>query len=462
MVIIEKSMSKKSVLIAIAIASFLPPFMISAANIALPAIQQEFHIDAVILSWIVTSYLLSSAIFLVPSGKIADIWGRKRLFIIGIIDFTLSSLLIAFVPSVTWLIILRAIQGVGGAILTTTGVAILTSVIPLHQRGMALGINVSMIYIGLAAGPTIGGLLTSSIGWRSIFYLSVPIGLLAMLLTLLYIKGEWADAKGETLDVPGSLIYACTIIAITYGFTQLAQISGICCLLAAGGGLYVFVKRQLAVEFPVFNVRLFQNNRVFSFSNIAALINYGATAGISFLMSLYLQYIKGMSPEAAGLLLIVQPIIMAVLAPVAGRLSDKKEPALIASIGMALTTLGLLMLVFLGNNTPIPYIIGALAVLGSGFALFGSPNTNAIMSSVAPQYYGIASGSVATMRLLGQNISLAMATLMITLFVGKTQISPATYDAFLKSATTTFGIFALLCAVGIYFSYSRGKLRSEG
>ncbi len=456
----QNNLSKNQVLLTIAIASFLTPFMLSATNIALPAIQRDFTANAVMLSWIATSFLLSTAVFLVPAGKIADIYGRKKLFMAGIIIFTLASLLSAFVPSIEWLILMRIFQGLGGSITMTTAVAILTSVYPPQERGQALGVNVSMVYIGLACGPTLGGLLTAHLGWRSIFFMAVPLGIIIIMLTLCYLKGEWADAREEKLDITGSLIYAFSVIALTYGLTLLPASSGILYLFLGMLGAAAFVKSQLSAKYPVFNVRLFKNNRVFAFSNIAALINYGATAGVTFLLSLYLQYIKGMPPQTAGLVLIVQPIVQALLSPAAGKLSDKIEPGLIASLGMASTSLGLFLLIFLHTQTPIPYIISALVVLGIGFALFGSPNTNAVMGSVSRQYYGIASGSVSTMRLLGQNFSMALATLMITLYMGKAAISPATYEHFLASSHVSFSIFTLLCIAGIYFSYSRGKMHT--
>ncbi len=454
----ENNLSKNRVLLTITIASFLTPFMMSATNIALPTIQRDFAANAVMLSWIATSYLLSTAVFLLPAGKIADIYGRKKFFMIGIIIFTLASLLSAFVPSIEWLIVMRIFQGLGGAITMTTAVAILTSVYPPQERGKALGVNVSMVYIALASGPTIGGWLTAQLGWRSIFYMSAPLGLITILLTLYYLKGEWADARDEKLDIFGSLIYAFSVIAITYGFTLLPAPAGIIFVLLGMAGAAAFVRSQLKAKYPVFNVRLFKNNRVFAFSNIAALINYGATAGITFLLSLYLQYIKGMPPQTAGLVLIIQPIIMAFIAPVAGNLSDRIEPRLISSLGMACTALGLFLMIFLHYDTSLTYIITSLIVLGIGFALFGPPNTNAIMGSVTRQYYGIASGSVATMRLLGQNFSMALATLIITLHLGSRQIAPATYELFLSSSRVSFTIFTLLCLVGIYFSYSRGHL----
>jgi EmrB/QacA subfamily drug resistance transporter len=457
----QEKIPKHKVLLTIAIASFLAPFMISSTNIALPSIQKDLSVNAVVLSWIVTSYLLSTAVFLIPAGKISDIYGRKKLFLMGTAIYTVTSLICSLAQSGGMLIITRIFQGLGASIIMTTATAILTSVYPPSERGKALGVNVSMVYVGLACGPTIGGLLTAHLGWRSIFYSAAPIGFITLVLALLYIKGEWADAAHEKLDVGNSILYALVLIAITYGFTRLPAPSGIISLLLGLLGSIAFVKNQLQAKYPVFNLHLFKDNRVFAFSNLAALINYGATSAVTFLLSLYLQYIKGMPPQAAGLVLIVQPIIQAAISPLAGALSDKIEPRFLSSLGMALTSLGLFGLVFLSQETALFYIVSILIVLGLGFALFGSPNTNAIMGSVTRQYYGIASGSVSTMRLLGQNFSMALATLMITLFIGKAQISPETYQPFLDSSRLTFSIFTVLCLAGIYFSFFRGELHTQ-
>lgn len=457
----NNTISKTKVLLTISIASFWTPYMISATNIALPNIQKDLSANAVMLSWIVTAYLLSTAVFLIPSGKIADIYGRKKLFVIGLIIYSFATLLCSVATSAIFLIITRIAQGFGASIVFTTATAILTSVYPPQERGKAIGINVSMVYIGLACGPTIGGILTAHLGWRSIFYTAGPLGILTLILAILYIKGEWQDAAGEKLDIPSSIIYALALIFITYGFTLLPEARGLIYLLIGLFGAYIFVRKQLTAEYPVFNMSLFKNNRVFAFSNLAAFINYGATSAITFLLSLYLQYIKGMPPQAAGMVLIIQPLVQAVLSPVAGYLSDRIEPRLISSLGMSMTSLGLFLLIFLNNDTTIHYITMALIILGFGFALFGSPNTNAIMGSVTRKYYGLASGSVSTMRLLGQNFSMAVATLMITLYIGHTDITPSTHQLFLSSSQITFAIFTLLCIIGIYFSYSRGQLHTK-
>lgn len=444
-----------------ALTTFMAPFMISAVNIALPAIQDEFAVNAVLLSWIANAYLLATGVSLVPIGKIADIYGRKKIFVSGIFIFTAFTVGTGFAQSVFCIIIFRIFQGIGAAMTMTTGIAIIAAVFPLNERGKAIGITVAAVYLGLSMGPFAGGLLTGALGWRSIFLVNGPIGLLAFALSLMKIRDEWADAKGEQLDVFGSILYGISLICLIYGLSILPALFGFLLLCAGSIGFVVFVRQELRTQFPVFEVRLFYRNRTFSFSSLAALINYAATFAVSFLLSLYLQYIKGMTPENAGLLLVCQPLMQAVFSPLAGRLSDRIEPAVIASLGMGLTASGLISLVFLKHATPTLYIVASLIILGVGFALFSAPNMNAIMSSVDNRYFGVASGTVATMRLIGQMLSMAVATLIFSFMIGKVQITPSNYDAFLTSINLAFAIFSLTCIVGIYFSFTRGSLRNQ-
>jgi nitrate/nitrite transporter NarK len=231
-------------------------------------------------------------------------------------------------------------------------------------------------------------------------------------------------------------------------------------LIASGlAGLAGFVAWERRVEHPVFDVRLFSGNRAFAFSNLAALFNYSATFGVTFLLSLYLQYIGGLSPQGAGMVLIAAPLTQALLSPFAGRLSDRIEPRIVASTGMALTTLGLLRLSLLDAGTSRASIVATLILLGIGFALFSSPNTNAIMSSVPRRFYGIASGTVGTMRLMGQLLSMGIATIAVTVMVGRVAITPEHFAAFLLSVRLSFTLFALLCGAGVLASLARGQTR---
>ena len=451
--------AKFPALIIASISSFLTPFMISSVNIALPAVGKEYETDAVLLSWVATSYLLAASVALVPFGKLADIYGRKKVFLGGQIIVVITSLLAAISVSAPMLIVVRIFQGVGGAMVFATGIAILTSVYPPQERGRVLGIAVAAVYIGLSCGPFFGGWLTQHYSWRSIFLINIPLGLAIIGLVVRKLKGEWTGAAGDSFDFAGSIIYGLAIVAIMYGITIIPSLMSIGFIAAGILALAGFVKWETRVQYPVFEVSLFMENKTFSFSCLAALINYSATFAVAFLLSLYLQYIKGLTPQGAGVVLIAQPIVMAIFSPLAGKISDRIEPRVIASLGMALTTLGLLLLVRVNQNTPLFYVVFSLLVLGFGFALFSSPNMNAIMSSVDKKYYGIASGSVGTMRLLGQMLSMGIATLVIALYVGRALITPDLHPALISSVKVAFLISACLCLVGTFFSLYRGDLR---
>jgi len=455
----NNKVNKIFVLIVTTLGSFLTTFMSSSINIALPSIGKEFSIDAILLSWIATSYLLTITIFLIPFGRIADMYGKKKTFIYGIFIYSISSFFSAFSFSAILLIILRILQGIGGAMIFSTVIAILSLAYPINERGKALGINIAATYLGLSLGPFLGGFLIQYFGWRSIFITNMFLGLIIIILTIWKIKGEWIEIRKEKFDFIGSIIYSLVIIAIIYGFSLLSTILGILLVLIGVIGILIFIKWEKKVTYPILNINLFKNNIVFTFSNIAALINYSATFAVSFLLSLYLQYIKGFDPQNAGLILVSQPIVQAIFSPFAGKLSDKIEPRIIASIGMMITTIGLYSLIFLNEKTFLEFIIASLILLGFGFALFSSPNTNAIMSSVERKFYGIASAILATMRSIGQTFSMGISTLIFTIYIGNVQITQEYYPFFLESIKVVFTIFSFLCFIGIFASFARGKLR---
>jgi EmrB/QacA subfamily drug resistance transporter len=455
------TLTRRCALIIAALSSFLPPFMAASINIALPAIGTEFSMDAVLLGWIATSYLLSAAVFLVPFGRLADIYGMKKIFASGLALYTISSFLSAVSSTASILIAMRILQGFGSAMLFGTGTAILICLFPPSERGKVLGINVASVYLGLSLGPILGGFLTQSFGWRSIFLLNVPLGLMVLVLVLWKLKGEWADARGEKFDLIGSIIYSLTLIFVMYGFSVLPAPSGISLVLLGMLGLIALIKWESVTESPVLDINLFRINRVFAFSNLAALINYSATFAVGFLLSLYLQYVKGLDPQSAGTILIAQPLIMTIFSPFAGRLSDRIEPRIVASIGMALTFLGIIPFSFIDQQTSVWYIVATLVVLGLGLALFSSPNTNAIMSSIERRCYGVGSATLASMRLVGQALSMGVAMLVFAVYMGRVEIVPENYPLFLISARTAFMIFAALCFLGIFASLSRGNINKS-
>jgi EmrB/QacA subfamily drug resistance transporter len=453
--------SKWMVLLITSMSSFITPFTSSSVNIALPSLGSELHLHAVTLSWVATTYLLAAAVFLVPFGRIADIYGRKHIFLIGISIDAIASVIAGSAHSGTWLIAFRGMQGLGGAMIFGTGVAILTSVFPVKERGRALGINVAAVYFGLSIGPLIGGLLTEHLGWRSIFFLNAAIGLTIIGFVLTHLKGEWAGARGETFDYVGALIYSAGVVSLMLGLSLLPGVAGTALAICGAAGILVFVAWENRQKHPLLNIALFRKNILFRYSNLAALINYSGTFSVIFLLSLYLQYIDGLSPERAGLILIAQPVVMTLFSPLAGHLSDRIEPRIIASIGMALTTIGLALFAFLGSTTPLVFILLSLILIGLGFGFFSSPNTNAVMSSVERRHYAVASGTLGTMRLTGQMFSMVLSLMLFSLFIGPVQITPQYYPLFLKSVRTAFIISAALCFVGIFVSIARGRIRAD-
>jgi EmrB/QacA subfamily drug resistance transporter len=447
-------------LLVTTLSSFLTPFMAASVTVALPSIQREFNMDALLLNWVATSFLLAAAVFLLPVGRIADIYGRKRIFTYGTVVFTVFSGLCGCAGSGPALLVYRAIQGVGGAMVFGTGIAIVTSVFAPQERGRMLGINIAAVYLGLSLGPFFGGLLIEHLGWRSIFLANVPCGALMVTCILWKLRHvEWAEARGEPLDLVGSVIYGLSLVAIMFGFTRLPALSAGAMTIAGIIGIVLFLKWESRVAHPLFDVALLTHNRVFAFSNLAAFVNYSATFAVTFLLSLYLQYVRGMSPQNTGILLVSQPVVQAFFSPFAGRLSDRVEPRVVASTGMAITVVGLFLFSFLHDTTNLAAIVLGLALLGLGFALFSSPNTNAIMGSVDKKFYGVASGAVATMRILGQMFSMGITVLVFALILGRVKIEPQYYALFMGCVRIIFLIFCFLCLAGVFASLARGKMR---
>jgi EmrB/QacA subfamily drug resistance transporter len=450
--------SRKAALVVITMGAFLVPFLSSSLNVALPAMGKELGMGAVMLSWVSSAYLLAAAVFLVPFGRLADITGRKRIFSLGVVLYTASSGLAALAPSAETLIFCRVLQGISGSMFSA-GVAILTEIYPPGERGRALGINITATYLGLSLGPFLGGFLTQHLGWRSLFWANLPLGAAMIALILVTMKGEWVEARGEAFDWAGSGIYALALVALMMGFTRLPALFGGDLVLAGLVGVLAFIAWEMRCPSPVMDVRIFRGNPAFAFSNLAALIHYSATFAVSFLLSLYLQYIQGLSPQQAGVLLVAQPVMMALFSSPAGKLSDRLEPRVVASLGMALSVLGLFLLTLLRVDTSHLVIVADLVLLGFGFALFSAPNTNAVMSSIEKKHYGVASATLGTMRLLGMMTSMGVVALILALHIGKAAITPAVHPQFLRSTQAAFLLFGVLGIGGVFASLARGKVR---
>jgi EmrB/QacA subfamily drug resistance transporter len=446
------------ILLVISAVQFLTPFMLSAVGVALPSIGREFSASAVQLGLVETVYILAFSLFLLPSGRLGDIYGRKRIFTTGILIFTLGTVMVSLAYTIKSFILFRFFQGSGGAMISGTSVAILSSVFPPEKRGRAMGIIVGCTYLGLSLGPVISGFMVTHLGWRWIFYLGVLIEFFCLTLTLLKLKGEWAEARGERFDRIGALLYCISLFCLIYGTLNQKNGGGYHLLMASGGaGLVLFFLYEYQCSSPILDVNLILHNRVFALSNLATLINYAASFGISFFFSLYLQVIRGFSPQTAGAILIIQPVIQTILSPVFGRLSDVISPPGLATAGMALCVMGLALASQVHAATPIPVIMGMLALMGLGFSLFASPNTTTIMGSVTSRQYGVASSFLATMRTLGMLCCMTIITLVFHYYMGEQPVNDQTRDAFLTSMHISMVTFCSLAVVGVFFSMGRLK-----
>jgi len=454
----DYAVSSAAILFVVSAVQFLTPFMLSAVGVALPAIGKEFSASAVQLGLVETVYIFAFSLFLLPAGRLGDIYGRKRVFTIGILVFTAGTVLLPLAFTIESFIVFRFFQGCGGAMISGTSVAILSSVFPAAKRGRAMGIIVGCVYLGLSLGPVLSGFMVTHLGWRWIFYLGVLVELLCLLLTVLKLKGEWADARGERFDFAGTVVFIVSLFCLIYGTLNQKE-GGIYSVLIASGalGLLMFLAFEYRSSSPILDVGLLIHNRVFAFSNLATLINYAASYGIAFFFSLYLQVVRGYSPEGAGLILIIQPVVQTVLSPLFGRLADRVSPAGLATSGMAVCALGLGLASQFHAGTPIRAIMGMLALMGVGFSIFSSPNTTAVIGSVEPKSYGIASSFLATMRTMGMLCSMTIITMVFNQIMGNQPVSAQSQLSFLASMHLCFMIFCLLCVAGVFCSIVRVK-----
>lgn len=458
----ENKKTRNRILLIATLSAFLTPFMGSSLNLAIPAIGQDLNGNAIMLNWIVTSFLLVSAAFLLPFGRLADMRGRKRIFVAGIGVFGAASFLCGAANSLVLLLLARIVQGLGATMMFATGMALITAAFPPQERGKVLGLNSAAVYIGLSAGPVVGGFLTHYLGWRSIFYMVALWAVVVIWASQSWLPDDRHPAGEERYDTLGAILVSLSLLALIYGASSLYTLSlGPAITIAGVVGLAAFGFQEFRTPYPLLNVKVLASNATFAFSNLAALINYSATFSISYLLSLYLQVVRGFGAQAAGTLLLIQPLVMAALSPLAGRLSDRLQPRVVSSVGMAITTVGLAVLATIGKDTEIWIVAGILVLQGLGFALFASPNTNAIMSSVDRKDYGIASSTLGTMRLVGQALSMAIVSFIFAAHLGEAKITPAVTPELITSTNLAFVVFAVTCAIGIFCSLARGNVSRE-
>lgn len=455
----KHSKEQRATLMVSLMTAFLSTFMGSALNLSIPGMGDHFGASATLVGWVVTAYMLAVAATSVPMGKIADTIGRRPLLIWGVFAFSLTGILAALSVSIWMMLAIRVAQGVAGSMIFSTNTAILISAFPPGERGSVLGKLTASTYLGLSIGPVAGGILNHYLGWQSIFVTASVIGFAAFATALAWLPPHIQKLNGAGLDFPGMLYFVLMITLTMYGLTNLTR--GGAAWLAVGAGLlsaYFFARRELRIPNPLVQLRLFRHNLAYTYANLAALLNYGANFAVGYLTAIYLQLVMGLSSQTAGLILISQPVFMALFSPYAGRLSDRIPPYKLASAGMALCAVSLLMFAFMGTQGYLALIFIALIVGGIGFALFSSPNTNAVMAAVDPRDFGVASSILATMRSTGHSASMAVVTLVVGAYMGNSALTAATPAQLAMTMHTAFGLFTALCVAGVFLSMKRSSL----
>ncbi|MDR2831200.1 MAG: MFS transporter [Methanobrevibacter sp.] len=449
---------KRFVIVLAGIATFLSAFITTSITVALPTIAGQFHINAIFQNWIATSFLLAVAICSAPFGKLSGKLGLKKFLFLGVYIIGIGCLGAAISPIPEILLVFRVIQGVGSSIINISSMALIAQSIPFNERGKAIGMNISCVYIGLTVGPVFGGFITQHLGWNWIFLIVIPFLIIDLIIGHLKVPDEWKMGENDKFDYIGTILYSIGILLAIYGFTTMNTLSGIVLTVVGVFILIGFAIYELNQKTPIFEVKLFKHSK-FTSATFAALISYLATFLVTYIIVYYLQYIKGMDPQTSGIVLIVTSGFMAIVAPLSGRLSDKIDPQKFAAFGMLLVTISLGILSFLDASTPLYIIVIAMAIEGVGLGLFTPPNTNIIMSSVPRKFTSIASATVSTARVVGQTLSLGMLTIIFTFIMGSVQILPETYPDLITSSQIAFIISTVLCIISIALSF--GGIKSK-
>ncbi len=474
----EERSYRRLVLLITSIGSMMAPLDGSIVGVALPSMTSSLGMNYVSVIWVPSAYLATLAVMLLIIGRLSDTHGRRRLLIAGLAIFVVGSALCSIAQSGAELISFRIFQGIGTACMAATATAIVTDVFPARERGKALGINIMSVYVGGAIGPSLGGLLTYAFGWRSVFWVNIPIGAFVLALAVWRLRESAPKKIAERFDFPGTITFAVglvsLLIAMTVGETvgwNSILIIGLLALAAISFVLLVIFETAKG-DAAMIDLSLIAHNRLFAAANIAALLNYTAFFGASFILSFYIQRVLGRSPLETGLILISMPITMAVLAPLSGWASDKVGSRVLSTGGMVCIGAGLLLLSTLSLTSSTMSVTAYLFILGAGMGLFSSPNTNAIMGSVENRQRGVASGMVATMRTTGQSLSLAVTGAIIatvasskvvsSLFAGANPADIAVESAaFVRGMSLAFAASAAVAFVGALFSAARGPARQR-
>ena len=459
-----RTKEQRNILFIAVITSFITTFMGSALNLSIPSMEKEFNESAQNIGWVITVYMLVCSCLAVTFGRLADILDRKLILRTGIIIFAAASAAAVISRSMRVLLVFRGVQGIGASMIFSTNIAVLTAAFDERERGKVLGYATCATYVGLSLGPVLGGVLNHNLGWRSIFLATAGISALAFYFAMFKLSREKRSSRQEikaaNIDVAGNGTFIAGIFLLMYGLSEIRAKAFAPWLLAVGILLLaVFAKIEAKSRTPLINIRELKENPPYTLSNLAALLNYGATFAVSYLLSMYLQTIKGFSSQKAGFILLTSTAVMAIFSPIFGKISDKKSPFFLSALGMVLSAIAAAALCFLKGSTPIWQLLIILGISGLGFAIFASPNTNAVLSFVKKEDYASASALLATMRSAGHTLSMAVITLTLSFCAGEAAGSGATgsssADALMQSIKISFFIFTLFCILGIFMAIKR-------
>lgn len=447
------------VLVAVGAGTFMTALDTSVVNTILPIIRDDFQTDVAAVEWVVVIYLLLVSGLLPIFGRLGDIRGHKQIYNTGFLVFILSSLFCGLSTSIFQLIGFRALQALGAAMLASNSPAILTKSFPSSQRGQALGLQATMTYLGLVTGPSLGGWLAEQIGWRSVFYINIPVGMFALAFSIIFIIKDVLKKSDEGFDVLGAAVFMGGLISLLLGLNQghnwgWRSPLTLLTLLSSAILLGLFIKIEKAVPYPMLDMKLFKH-RLFTASISSAVINYICVYSIIFLMPFYLIQGRGLNPSQAGVILTAQPIVMAIIAPISGTLSDRMGTRLPTIIGMVLLSGGIWTLSRLGSETPFNMVFLSLAFVGLGVGIFISPNNSALMGSASVHRQGIAAGILATARNVGMVLGVGFSGAIFTtvLAQGQTDTLELVFLATQKSFRAAF----LIALLGIATATIRGN-----
>ncbi len=452
---------KKTLLIASCTASAITPMTGSMMNLSLVGIGASFSVGSFSLAYINTVFLISSVIFMVPIARIADMMGRKNLFIFGLIIYLIASFLAYFSISFAMLLSLRFLMGVGAAAMATTAMTMITDAFGPKERGSAIGYVTASVYFGLAMGPVIGGLINDVFGWRAVFLVTVPL-VIVSLFSVWRVRSDYTIKEKKRFDLTGTLLYTAGVSLTIAGLINLPRFESFASMALGLMVLMAFFRYEKQIKYPVLNVNIF-SNKLFTRSSLASFLINSANFSVVFFMALYLQTIGALSSSQAGMIMVIQPLIQTSLTAYFGKLYDRmKDKRMLPTAGVMISGVGVTLMIFLSLEVNFILVVTSLVFFGLGNSVFNAPNTTAIMSSVQSCDRGSASAMVAVVRQFGMLVSMGIVMGTISVVMGSFDaLNPSTYGNFVTVIHTSFIISVFMCVLAMLASWFRGLPSKE-